>query len=166
MRIAYGRRAQIQEAIAAGTIPVETLIITSDELDTGELFFLDKEKNLKRVERKNKFLSLSEAKMWASYWGIVGDVISVKVADNKWEIGIVDDNKEIVMQGSGSSGGSEGVVPGNALTDFPAVGDKGKIYVDTSDQSLYLWDEASSAYILVGSGYNNLIYSGGDAYGN
>lgn len=44
MRIAYGRRAQIQEAIAAGTIPVETLIITSDELDTGELFFLDKKK--------------------------------------------------------------------------------------------------------------------------
>ena len=70
MRFAYGNSSQIQEAILAGKIPVETLIITSDEVNASELFFLDKEKNLKRVERKNKFLSLGEAKAWAPHWGV------------------------------------------------------------------------------------------------
>ena len=44
MRFAYGNSSQIREAISAGKIPAETLIITSDELNASELFFLDKEK--------------------------------------------------------------------------------------------------------------------------
>lgn len=168
MKFAYGSIKKINEAIEAGTISAETLIITSDSADVAELFFYDKNKLLKKVERKNKFLTINEAKEWASAWGMEGDVISVKNSIGKWELGIVNSEKNIIMQssGSGNSGGSGGVVPNETSDNFPEVGEKGKIYIDTKDQSLYLWDEASSSYILVGAGYNNLIYSGGDAYDN
>lgn len=165
MKFAYGSIKKINEAIEAGTIPAETLIITSDSANVAELFFYDKNKLLKKVERKNKFLTIDEAKEWAPTWGIEGDVISVKNSKGEWELGIVNSEKDIIMQSSGSSG-SGGVVPDETSNNFPKVGEKGKIYIDTNDQSLYLWDETSSSYILVGSGYNNLIYSGGDAYGN
>ena len=141
MKFAYGNSSQIQEAILAGKIPVETLIITSDEVNASELFFLDKEKILKRVERKNKFLSLSEAKAWAPHWGVEGDVVSVKDADGKWKLGIVNSNKEIVMQDSsgsgdsGSFGDSGSIIPGDTSADFPAVGERGKIYVSNRDPS-------------------------------
>ena len=168
MKFAYGSITKINEASEAGTIPAETLIITSDSADVAELFFYDKNRLLKRVERKNKFLTINEAKEWAPSWGIEGDVISVKNSKGEWELGIVNSEKDIIMQssGSGNSGASGGVVSDETFDNFPEAGEKGKIYVDTKDQSLYLWDEASSSYILVGSGYNNLIYSGGDAYGN
>ena len=162
MKFAYGSIKKINEAIEAGTIPAETLIITSDSADVAELFFYDKNKLLKKVERKNKFLTIDEAKEWAPAWGIEGDVISVKNSKGEWELGIVNSEKDIIMQSSGSGG----VVSNETFENFPKVGEKGKIYIDTNDQSLYLWDETSSSYILVGSGYNNLIYSGGDAYGN
>lgn len=165
MKFAYGSIKKINEAIEAGTIPVETLIITSDSADVAELFFYDKNKLLKKVERKNKFLTIDEAKEWAPAWGMEGDVISVKNSKGEWELGIVNSEKNIIMQSSGS-GNSGGVVQDETFENFPEVGEKGKIYVDTKDQSLYLWDETSSSYVLVGSGYNNLIYSGGDAYGN
>ena len=55
MKFAYGSIKKINEAIEAGTIPAETLIITSDSADVAELFFYDKNKLLKKVERKNKF---------------------------------------------------------------------------------------------------------------
>ena len=162
MKFAYGSIKKINEAIEAGTIPAETLIITSDNADVAELFFYDKNKLLKKVERKNKFLTIDEAKEWAPTWGVEGDVISVKNSKGEWELGIVNSEKDIIMQSSGSGG----VVSNETFENFPKVGEKGKIYVDTNDQSLYLWDETSSSYILVGAGYNNLIYSGGDAYGN
>ena len=162
MKFAYGSIKKINEAIEAGTIPAETLIITSDSADVAELFFYDKNKLLKKVERKNNFLTIDEAKEWAPAWGIEGDVISVKNSKGEWELVIVNSEKDIIMQSSGSGG----VVSNETFENFPKVGEKGKIYIDTNDQSLYLWDETSSSYILVGSGYNNLIYSGGDAYGN
>lgn len=148
MKFAYGSIKKINEAIEAGTIPAETLIITSDSANVAELFFYDKNRLLKKVERKNKFLTIDEAKEWAPAWGIEGDVISVKNSKGEWELGIVNSEKDIVMQSSGS-GGSGGVVPDETFNNFPEVGEKGKIYIDTNDQSLYLWDETSSSYILV-----------------
>ena len=162
MKFAYGSIKKINEAIETGTIPAETLIITSDNADVAELFFYDKNKLLKKVERKNKFLTIDEAKEWAPTWGIEGDVISVKNSKGEWELGIVNSEKDIIMQSSGSGG----VVSNETFENFPKVGEKGKIYVDTNDQSLYLWDETTSSYVMVGCNYNNLIYSGGDAYGN
>ncbi len=162
MKFAYGSKNKINEAIEAGTIPAETLIITSDNIDIAELFFYDKSKLLKKVERKNKFLTIDEAKEWAPTWGIEGDVISVKNSKGDWELGIVNSNKEIVMQSSSVGG----IVSDDTSEEFPEVGQKGQIYVDTNDQSIYLWDEESSSYVMVGAGYNNLIYSGGDAYGD
>lgn len=160
MKFAYGSKNKINEAIEAGTIPAETLIITSDDVDVAELFFYDKSKLLKKVEKKNKFLTLDEAKDWAKNWGSEGDVISVKNSKGDWELGIINNEKEVIMQSSSSGG----VVSDDTSESFPEVGQKGQIYVDTNDQSIYLWDEESSSYVMVGTGYNNLIYSGGDAY--
>ena len=104
MKFAYGSIKKINEAIEAGTIPAETLIITSDSANVAELFFYDKNKLLKKVERKNKFLTIDEAKEWAPTWGIEGDVISVKNSKGEWELGIVNSEKDIIMQSSGSGG--------------------------------------------------------------
>lgn len=166
MQFAYGSINKINEAIEAGTIPVETLIITSDDTNAGELFFLDKNKNLKRVEKKNKFLTLAEARLWAQSWGSEGDIVSVKNNDGKWELGIINSEKDVVMQSSDNSTGTGGVVPEDTSEGFPKVGQKGKIYISNNDQSLYLWNEVSSSYTMVGCNYNNLIYYGGDAYGD
>ena len=120
--------------------------------------------NLKLLEQFNEL----HIKVKDCLYGNTISNISVKNAKGGWELGSVNSEKDIIMQssGSGGSGGSGGVVPDETFNNFPEVGEKGKIYIDTNDQSLYLWDETSSSYILVGSGYNNLIYSGGDAYGN
>lgn len=162
MKFAYGSKNKINEAIEAGTIPAETLIITSDDVNIAELFFYDKSKLLKKVEKKNKFLTLDEAKDWAQNWGSEGDVVSVKNSKGDWELGVINSEKEVIMQSSSSGG----VVSDDTSESFPEVGQKGQIYVGTNDQSIYLWDEESSSYVMVGTGYNNLIYSGGDAYGD
>ena len=57
MKLAYGSIKKIQDAINLGTIKPGTLIITSDEDGTGELFFYDNEKKLKKIEKKTKFTS-------------------------------------------------------------------------------------------------------------
>ena len=64
MKFAYGSIKKINEAIEAGTIPAETLIITSDSADVAELFFYDKNKLLKKVERKNKFKHINYVAMY------------------------------------------------------------------------------------------------------
>ena len=99
MKFAYGSIKKINEAIEAGTIPAETLIMTSDSADIAELFFYDKNKLLKRVEKKNKFLTIDEAKEWALNWGTEGDVISVKNLKGEWELGVVNNEKNIIIRG-------------------------------------------------------------------
>ena len=61
MKLAYGSIKKIQDAINLGTIKPGTLIITSDEDGTGELFFYDNEKKLKKIEQKTKFTSYTDA---------------------------------------------------------------------------------------------------------
>ena len=55
MKLAYGSIKKIQDAINLGTIKPGTLIITSDENGTGELFFYDCVSKLKKRGEKIKF---------------------------------------------------------------------------------------------------------------
>ena len=52
VRVAYGKRSKITDAIAAGVIPKDSLIITNDA-EESELYFYDAAGKMKRIsERK------------------------------------------------------------------------------------------------------------------
>jgi hypothetical protein len=40
--------------------------------------------------------------------------------------------------------------------DFPAVGEANKLYIDTSGEETYRYDETTSTYKCVGNDYNNV----------
>ena len=60
----------------------------------------------------------------------------------KWEL--------VGVSGGGSTG--ENQVVFSKLTDFPAVGDSSKIYIDTDTSKSYIF--VNNAYQLVGDGYS------------
>ena len=163
MKLAYGSIKKIQDAIDSGTIKAGTLIITSDEDNAGELFFYDNEGNLKRVEKKTKFTSYTDAVNWAKVWGSCGDIISIRGNDGKWSPYFVDENLQISVLSSGS-GNTGGVLYGNDILEFPEIGENGRIYIDTKSRALYIWDNENFKYVMVGCDYNNAILNGGNAY--
>lgn len=44
----------------------------------------------------------------------------------------------------------------STYADFPAVGESNKLYIDTSGEETYRYDEATSTYKCVGNDYNNV----------
>lgn len=75
-KIAYGLRENIQSAIDSGVIPSGTLIVTSN--DESELLFYDNNGNLKTVEERTRFLTLTEAKAWAKQYPCAGSIFTVQ----------------------------------------------------------------------------------------
>lgn len=52
----------------------------------------------------------------------------------------------------------------SSIYEFPNRGDTGKIYIDTSENATYRWDEAASKYYCVGRDYTQIdTISGGAA---
>lgn len=52
----------------------------------------------------------------------------------------------------------------SSIYEFPNRGDTGKIYIDTSENATYRWDEAASKYYCVGRDYTEIdTISGGAA---
>ncbi|WP_427112454.1 hypothetical protein [Megasphaera sueciensis] len=52
----------------------------------------------------------------------------------------------------------------SSIYEFPNRGDTGKIYIDTSENATYRWDEAASKYYCVGRDYQEIgTISGGTA---
>ena len=163
MKLAYGSIKKIQDAISLGTIKSGTLIITSDEDNVGELFFYDNERKLKKIEKKTKFTSYTDAIDWVKVWGACGDIISIRGNDEKWSPYFVDENLQI--SALSSAGGSYGGVSyGGAVEEFPEFGENGRIYIDTKSHALYIWDNENFKYVMVGCDYNNVILNEGNAY--
>lgn len=51
-----------------------------------------------------------------------------------------------------------------SIYDFPSVGNKNKIYIDKSTNSIYRWDDEAVKYYCVGSDYNSIeVINGGDS---
>lgn len=51
-----------------------------------------------------------------------------------------------------------------SIYNFPNIGDENKIYIDTSTNRTYRWDDTSIKYYCIGSDYNNIdIINGGSS---
>lgn len=75
-KIAYGNKENIQDAIDGNVIPYDALVLTSDGND-AEMFFYDKDGNLKNIVNKTKFTSLDEAQEWILKYPCVGQNFTI-----------------------------------------------------------------------------------------
>lgn len=81
--------------------------------------------------------------------GLTGTIGGESTLQGKTGSGIVDNTK--ILQFS-------------SIYEFPNRGDTGKIYIDTSENATYRWDEAASKYYCVGRDYTEIgTISGGTA---
>nr|DAZ49989.1 MAG TPA: hypothetical protein [Caudoviricetes sp.] len=76
VRVAYGKRGEITDAIATGVIPKDSLIITSDA-EESELYFYDAAGKMKRISERKQFETISEAQAWVKTYDCAGHIISV-----------------------------------------------------------------------------------------
>lgn len=81
--IVYADKDRIQNSIAQNIIPMESLILTNGEDKESEAFYYDENGKLKQITKRTTFGSLSEARIWASKYNYVGELISV-LQDNKY----------------------------------------------------------------------------------
>ena len=93
--VAYADKNKIQNGIAQGVIPNESLIITNNDANAAELSYYDEKGNLKSIVRKTRFESENEALLWTNKYNYAGVNISVFDAkNNRWNSYIVGtDNK-------------------------------------------------------------------------
>lgn len=93
--VAYADKNKIQNGIAQGVIPNESLIITNNDANAAELSYYDEKGNLKSIVRKIQFESENEALLWTNKYNYAGVNISVFDAkNNRWNSYIVGtDNK-------------------------------------------------------------------------
>ena len=88
--VAYADKNKIQNGIAQGVIPNESLIITNNDANAAELSYYDEKGNLKSIVRKTQFESENEALLWINKYNYAGINISVFDAkNNRWNSYIV-----------------------------------------------------------------------------
>lgn len=76
VRVAYGKKRKISDAIASGVIPKDSLIITSDNTES-ELYFYDADGKMKTISERRQFETLTEAMAWIQTYDCAGHIISV-----------------------------------------------------------------------------------------
>lgn len=82
---------------------------------------------------------------------LVGTLSGGSTLGGRISAGIVDNTK---------------IIQCSSIYEFPNRGDTGKIYIDTSENASYRWDEAASKYYCVGRDYQEIdTISGGTANG-
>lgn len=91
IRVAYGKKQNVQSAIDKGIIPKDSIIITDDNLDS-ELFFYDSEGNLKTVAKRTRFTTLAEAEQWAKDYPCKGFIFSIHNGSEWLPYIVQDDN--------------------------------------------------------------------------
>ena len=88
--VAYADKNKIQNGIAQGVIPNESLIITNNDANAAELSYYDEKGNLKSIVRKIQFESENEALLWINKYDYAGINISIFDAkNNRWNSYIV-----------------------------------------------------------------------------
>lgn len=77
IRVAYGNRSGIDDAIASGIIPMDSIIIGKYGDDEAELFFYDKTANMRHIVAQTRFESADEAIEYAIAHSEVGQTVTV-----------------------------------------------------------------------------------------
>ncbi|KMO86059.1 hypothetical protein AB840_09955 [Megasphaera cerevisiae DSM 20462] len=82
---------------------------------------------------------------------LVGTLSGSSILNGTISAGVVDNTK---------------IIQCSSIYEFPNRGDMGKIYIDTSENASYRWDEAASKYYCVGRDYQEIdTITGGTANG-
>lgn len=78
---------------------------------------------------------------------------------------------ELISGGGGGEGtGDASVITKDSYLEFPNIGNKNNLYIDSTENTIYRWDSDKLKYYMVGSSienvYNNVeIILGGNADG-
>ena len=91
--VVYADKDKIQNSIAQNIIPMESLILTNGDDKESEAFYYDENGKLKQITKRTTFSSLSEARIWASKYDYVGELISVLQNDKYVPYMIGEGNK-------------------------------------------------------------------------
>lgn len=93
VRVAYGSRDRLMPAIEKGIIPKDTIVITKDDAES-EMLFYDADGNLKSIEERSRFESLTEAEQWVQKYPCAGSVLVVHRGD-EWVPYIVQNDNSL-----------------------------------------------------------------------
>ena len=89
VRLAYGRREDVEPAIQNGLIPNETLIVTAETLDP-EILYYNANNQLITPLKRARFETYEEADQWVKEYPSVGCIIAVR-DDTAWAPYIVQE---------------------------------------------------------------------------
>lgn len=93
--VVYTNKDKIKNKIAQGIILPESLIITNDQPENAEVYYLDEKNELKQLIKKTKFESETEARIWIAKYNYVGETISIKNASGQWVNYTVSDSGQL-----------------------------------------------------------------------
>lgn len=103
VRIAYGKREDIDDAVRTGAIPKETFIVSNEDQST-EMFYLHSDGSMHSIAERQTFYSIDSAESWISKYNCRGRILSV-YTDGHWRAYIVTNNDSLSsIEGSGSGG--------------------------------------------------------------
>ena len=94
------------------------------------------------------------------------DLNNMNVAAQNVRLG---DLLSILLEGGGGGDGTNLVYRASYL-NFPNVGDENNLYIDTTSNTVYRWDDEGLKYYMIGSSIQNIIntleiINGGNANG-
>lgn len=101
VRVAYGSRDKVKVAIEQNIIPKDSIIITDNP--EAEMFFYDVDGNMRIISERNRFESLTEAKIWALKYPCAGHIFAIQNG-SEWLPYIVSSEGELkpIISGGGS----------------------------------------------------------------
>lgn len=103
-RVAYGERANIENAIKNRVIPKDCIIITKSDTES-ELFFYNSQGELSGVAERTRFKSKEDALSWIGNYDCRGSMLTV-YENGYWYPYIVSDDSQLVPISQESQDGS------------------------------------------------------------
>lgn len=94
-KVAYADKDKIQNSIAQGVIPNESMIVTNNDKKDAELSYLDENGNLKKIVKKTVFDSEAEMRVSLAHDDYSGVVITYKDNQGNWATGIAGANGQL-----------------------------------------------------------------------
>ena len=94
-KVAYADKDKIQNSIAQGVIPNESMIVTNNDKKDAELSYLDENGNLKKIVKKTVFDSEAEMRVALAHDDYSGVVVTYKDNQGNWATGIAEANGQM-----------------------------------------------------------------------
>lgn len=90
VRVAYGQREKVSQAIETGKVPKDSIIITKN--DEAELLFYDASGKLVNIHNRTRFETTTEAIAWITTYDCIGQIITIHNGTDWTPFIVRDDN--------------------------------------------------------------------------